>query len=121
MKKNIVILGSTGSIGKNLLSIIKKDKKNFNIKILSTNKNITKIVKQAKDFKVKKIIINNNKKFLIAKKKYKKLDIKFYNSFSILDKIFKKKEIYYSMISIIGLDGLKPSLQLIKYSKKYYR
>ena len=117
MKKNIVILGSTGSIGKNLLSIIKKDKKNFNIKILSTNKNITKIVKQAKDFKVKKIIISNNKKFLIAKEKYKKLDIKFYNSFSILDKIFKKKEIYYSMISIIGLDGLKPSLQLIKYSK----
>ena len=117
MKKNIVILGSTGSIGKNLLSIIKKDKKNFNIKILSTNKNVTKIVKQAKDFKVKKIIISNNKKFLIAKEKYKKLDIKFYNSFSILDKIFKKKEIYYSMISIIGLDGLKPSLQLIKYSK----
>ena len=117
MKKNIVILGSTGSIGKNLLSIIKKDKKNFDIKILSTNKNVTKIVKQAKDFKVKKIIISNNKKFLIAKEKYKKLDIKFYNSFSILDQIFKKKEIYYSMISIIGLDGLKPCLQLIKYSK----
>ena len=66
MKKNIVILGSTGSIGKNLLSIIKKDKKNFNIKILSTNKNITKIVKQAKDFKVKKIIISNRSSFFCS-------------------------------------------------------
>ena len=117
MKKKIIILGSTGSIGKNTIKIIKKDKKNFNIILLSTNKNVSEIIKQAKEFKVKNIIINNYSKFIETKKKYKKLDIKFYNSFSILDKIFKKKEIYYSMISIIGLDGLKPSLQLIKYSK----
>ena len=51
------------------------------------------------------------------KKKYKKIKIKFYNSFSILDKLFKKKELFYSMISIVGIDGLKPSLKLIKYSK----
>ena len=35
MKKNIVILGSTGSIGLNTLSIIRKDKKNFNIKFMN--------------------------------------------------------------------------------------
>jgi 1-deoxy-D-xylulose-5-phosphate reductoisomerase len=39
MKKKIAILGSTGSIGKTLIDIIKKDKKNFEIKFLSANKN----------------------------------------------------------------------------------
>ena len=42
MKKKIAILGSTGSIGKTLLNIISKDKKNFEIVLLTANKNIIK-------------------------------------------------------------------------------
>ena len=117
MKKNIVILGSTGSIGKNTIKIIQKDKKNFNIKLLSTNRNVLEIIKQAKQFNVKNVIITDYKKFIETKKKYKKTKINFYNSFSILNKLFKKKELFYSMISITGIDGLNPSLELIKYSK----
>ena len=117
MRKKIIILGSTGSIGKNTINIIKKDKKNFEIKLLSTNKNISEIIKQAKEFKVKNIIINDYEKFKEVKKKYKKLNINFHNSFSPIDKLFKKKEIFYSMVSIVGIDGLDPSLKLIKFSK----
>tara|TARA_B100001057_G_scaffold455497_1_gene502100 strand:- start:3044 stop:4198 length:1155 start_codon:yes stop_codon:yes gene_type:complete len=117
MKKKIVILGSTGSIGKNTINIIKKDKKNFNIKLLSANKNISELVKQAKEFKVKNIIINDYDKFILAKKKYRKSKINFYNSFSIINKLFKKKELFYSMIAIVGIDGLEPSINLVKYSK----
>jgi 1-deoxy-D-xylulose-5-phosphate reductoisomerase len=69
MIKKIVILGSTGSIGKNLISLIKKDKKNFEIKLLSTHTNLNLVVKQAIEFKVKHIIISNKKYFSIAKKK----------------------------------------------------
>ena len=43
MKKKIAILGSTGSIGKSTLEIIKKDKKNFDVVLLSTNKNIREL------------------------------------------------------------------------------
>ena len=39
MKKKIAILGSTGSIGKNLLQIIKNNKKKYEIVLLSANKN----------------------------------------------------------------------------------
>ncbi len=117
MKKKIIILGSTGSIGKNTIKLIRKDKKNFEIKLLSTNKNISQIIKQAKEFNVKNIIISDYKKFIEAKKKYTKLNFKFYNSFLILDKILNKKKVFYSMISLIGLDGLNPTLKLIKYSK----
>ena len=116
MKKKIVILGSTGSIGKNTIQIIRKDKKNFDIKLLSTNENIIEVIKQAKEFKVKNVIINDYKKFIYAKNKYRKLKINFHNSFLIIDKLFKNKSIFYSMVSIVGIDGLNPSLQLIKYS-----
>jgi 1-deoxy-D-xylulose-5-phosphate reductoisomerase len=117
MKKNVVILGSTGSIGLNTIEILKKDKKNFNIVLLSTNSNLKKIFKQAYEFKVKNIIINNIEKYNEAKLKYKYKKIKIYNSFKDIDKIFNKKNIYYSMISVTGLVGLEPALLLSKYSK----
>ena len=117
MRKKIIILGSTGSIGKKTFNLIKKNKKNFEIKLLSTNKNISEIIKQAKVCKVKDLIINDYNKYILAKKKYKNLKINFHNSFSVIDKLFKKKEIFYSMMSLVGLDGLKPTLQLIRYSQ----
>ncbi len=116
MKKKIVILGSTGSIGQNTLKILKKNKKDFEIVLLSTNKNINKIYKQAKEFKVKNIIINDHKKFIQAKLKFKNTKIDIFNSFEKINKILYKKKIFYSMVSVSGLDGLKPTLQLTKYS-----
>ncbi len=71
MKKKIAILGSTGSIGKTTFDIIKKDKKNFDVILLSTNKNISEIIKQVKVFNVKNIIINKKKKNFVLKKKLK--------------------------------------------------
>ena len=117
MKKKIAILGSTGSIGKMTFDLIDKDKKNFDIELLSTNKNVSDLIKQAKKFNVKNLIINDYKSYINAKKKYSKLDINFYNSFTIIDKIFKKKKIFYSMVSLVGLDGLRPTLQLIKFTQ----
>ena len=51
MKKKIVLLGSTGSIGKSFLDIVKKDKKNCDILLLSVNRNINELLKQLKIFK----------------------------------------------------------------------
>jgi 1-deoxy-D-xylulose-5-phosphate reductoisomerase len=117
MKKNIVILGSTGSIGLNTLKIIRKHKKKYSIKLLSTHKNLIKVISQAKEFHVKHVIITNHKKFIFAKKKFKFLKINFYNSFLDLNKILDFKKIDYSMVAISGLDGLIPTINLIKYSK----
>ena len=69
MKKKIAILGSTGSIGKNLLEIINKDKKNYEVVLLSANKNHKDLLKQAKKFKVKNVIIKNYESFNILSKK----------------------------------------------------
>ena len=116
MKKKIAILGSTGSIGKTLLNIVNKDKKNFEVSLLSTNKNINELYKQAELFNVKNLIVIDRNSFAKLKKKNKK-KLKIYNTFDAYDKIFKKK-IDYTMSSIIGLDGLKPTIDIIKYTKK---
>ncbi len=117
MKKKIAILGSTGSIGENLLRIIKKDKKNFEIVLITANRNYKKLFKQAKEFNVKNLIINDKKSYELLKNKAKKSNINIYNNYNNYKKIFRKK-IDYVMSSIIGLDGLHPTLKIIKHTKK---
>lgn len=117
MKKNIAILGSTGSIGKTLINIIKKDKKNYNIILLTSNKNHKDLLKQAYSFNVKNLIITNPYIFNLVKKKKLKKKINIYNNFNDLDKIFTKK-IDYVMSAISGIAGLDPTCKIIKYSKK---
>ncbi len=117
MKKKIVILGSTGSVGSKTFEIFKKDKKNFKVVLLSTYSNVNKVIKQAKTLNVKNIIINDNDAYLKAKKKYKNSKIKLFNDFKVINKLYKSKEIHYAMVSVSGLAGLKPTIFLTKYTK----
>ena len=117
MKKKISILGSTGSIGKTLLDIISKDQKSFEIILLTADTNYKLLYKQAKKFNVKNLIITNTKKYNQLRKINKIKDLKIYNNFKNLNLIFKKK-VDYTMSSIMGINGLEPTLQIIKYSKK---
>ena len=118
MKKKIAILGSTGSIGKNTLEIINKDIKKFEIELLTTNSNVSNIVKQVKKFKVKNIIVKNKNSFDLVKKKLKKNNVKIFNGYNIFNKIFKKRKIDYTMSAISGFDGLEPTVKIIKFTKK---
>ena len=117
MKKKIVILGSTGSIGKTLFNILSKDKKNFEISLLAAHKNIKTLLLQIKRFNVKNIIVTDYIKFLEIKKILKNKKINIYNNFSSFKNIFKNKKIDYSMSAISGIDGLEPTLEVIKFSK----
>ena len=116
--KKIAIFGSTGSIGTSLLNIIKKDKKDFKIELLTANKNYKKLIKQAKFFNAKNIIITDNNSYLIASKLLKNNKIKVFKNFDSLSKIFNlNKKIDYSMCAISGFQGLKPTLDIIKFTK----
>ena len=117
MKKKIAILGSTGSIGKCLIDIIKKDKRNFEIVLLSADENYKELLKQAKFFKVKNLIITNESSYNKIKKNRISKNINIYNDFNNFRKIFKKK-IDYTMSSISGIQGLKPTFEIIRYTKR---
>ena len=114
---NISILGSTGSIGKSLINILKFKKKEIKINLLTCHQNYNELFRQAKIFNVKNLIITDSKifSFIKSKKKYSKYNIQ--NNFDNLKKIFKKKNDYV-MSSISGLDGLLPTFNIIKHTKK---
>ena len=118
IKKRITILGSTGSIGKSLINILKKDINSFEILLLTVDNNINELLKQVKIFNVKNIIITNHKKFLMIKKILKNKKINIYNNFDYMDKIFKNKMNHYTMNAISGLSGLEPTIKIIKFTKK---
>ena len=101
MKKNIAILGSTGSIGKNLLNIVKKNNRIFEIILLTANKDHKTLYNQAKKYGVKNLIITNKVSYKILKKKCKKTNINVYDDFNIFNKIFKKKVDYTGYIYMI--------------------
>ena len=117
MKKRMAILGSTGSIGKTLFNILLKEKKNCELLLLTAHKSHKVLLKQAIALNVKNLIITNKKDFKILKEKTKNTKIRVFNNFKKLDKILKKK-IDYVMSSISGINGLEPTLKIIKFTKK---
>ena len=114
MRKKICILGSTGSIGVSTLEIISKDKKNFDVILLSGNSNFKLLISQALKFKPQYIYSNN---FFLTKK------IKYFckkNKIIIISDLNKLKKIKFDITisAISGVAGLLPTLNIIKFSKK---
>ncbi len=118
MNKKIIILGSTGSIGKTLLKILKNEKKNIKIELLTANKNYKELLKQVRLFNVKNLIVTDEKAYIKIKKRLNTKKIKIFNSFDSLKKILNNKKIDYTMSSISGMEGLYPTLEVIKFTKK---
>tara|TARA_B100001057_G_scaffold413009_1_gene429427 strand:+ start:1960 stop:3123 length:1164 start_codon:yes stop_codon:yes gene_type:complete len=116
MKKKLAILGSTSSIGKSLLDIIKKDPKNFKIELLTANTNYKNLINQAKKFNVKNIIITDRNSYKKTKNLCKNKKINIYQNFDNLKKILPKK-VDYVMSSISGIGGLLPTYIIIKHTK----
>ena len=118
MIKKVAILGSTGSIGKTLINILKKDKKKYNILLLTANKNINVLLKQIKLFKVKNIIVSDLDKFNKIRIILKNKKINIYNNFNSINRILKNKKIDYTMSSISGIEGLGPTIKIIPHTKE---
>ena len=116
MKKKIAILGSTGSIGKSTLDVVRKNKKNFDVVFLSANNNYKKLIQQAKEFNVKNVLIKNIKFYEITKKYLKKNKTIVHSGSTPLRNIISKK-IDFTMASIVGIAGLQPTLDAIRISK----
>ena len=114
MKKKIIILGSTGSIGKTVLKNI--NNQNFKIILLSTNKSVKKLFKQAILYKVKNVIIEDEQRFKNNKYLFYKNNINAYHGLKNIKKIVKAKS-DYCVNSISGINGLKPTLDVIPLTK----
>ncbi len=114
MNKEIIILGSTGSIGTTALAVIKKQ--NFKVRLLTSDKNAIKLLKQAISFNVKEVIIEDVAQYEKYKVLFNKNKIRIYLGLINLKKILKKK-VNYCINSISGIDGLLPCLEVIPFTE----
>ena len=112
----IAILGSTGSIGKSTLDIIRKDKKNFEIVFLSAKNNYKKLVRQAKEFKAKNVLIKNKIFYERTKRSLKNSKTKVYSGDISITNIISGK-VDYTMAAIVGVAGLQFAVDAIKISR----
>ena len=116
MRKKILLLGSTGSIGRSSLNIIRNYKSKLEIVALSTNKNTRLIIKQAIEFKVKNLIINDFESYKKILNYGLNKKIRIFKNISDFLKVYKKK-FDVTIVGISGFDGLDPTLKVIPYSK----
>jgi 1-deoxy-D-xylulose-5-phosphate reductoisomerase len=115
MKKNIAVLGSTGSLGKILCNYIFKNLNKYDVKLLVADKNVNQLISQAKKLKAKNIIIYNKRVF--KKISNKKLKFNFFNNIDDFQKKNKGKIFDYTLAAISGLNGLDPTFKIIKNTK----
>ena len=115
MIKKIIILGSTGSIGTSALNCL-KNSNDYKVELLSTNKNVKKILDQAILFNVKNVIIEDKDSFIKFREKFKRHNIFLHHGLININKIIKKK-VNYCINSISGLSGLEPTLKVIPLTK----
>ena len=115
MKKLISILGSTGSIGLTTLRILDLKKSYFIPYLFSADKNYNLICKQINKYKPEIFLINNQKVYKKVKKKFKNYNTKIIKS---LEKKHLKKNSDITVVAIPGIEGLTPTILMIKKSKK---
>jgi len=117
IKKTISILGSTGSIGSNTVDVINSNKKKFSVFSLSSKNNINLLYKQSLLLKPKVIAIQNKDKYKDLKNNLFGRKIKILaGDEGVIECTDNKVEIVVA--SIVGIAGLKPTLNSIKNCSK---
>lgn len=115
--KNIVILGSTGSIGTNALEVIREEPQKFQVKGLSARSNIELLEKQIEEFHPEMVVITDKK----AGEKFSQKPIAGRTKIALgkegLLELVKKPGVDLVIIALVGVVGLLPTLEAIRCKK----
>lgn len=114
--KNIAILGSTGSIGRSTLSVIRSQARHFRAACLSVNSDIDNLYKQIKEFRPFSVCVRDKESAAILAKKIKP-SIKIYCGEDGLEELVKDKRIDQVMFALSGAAALRPLVSAIKSGK----
>ncbi|MEG2537960.1 MAG: 1-deoxy-D-xylulose-5-phosphate reductoisomerase [Clostridium sp.] len=115
--KNIVILGSTGSIGTQALDIIRNKKEEYNLLAISANSNLDALMDQYMEFRPPYIVVNNKDAYDVLRKNLKSESVKILYGVEGLVEVSTLKEADIVLTSIMGMIGLVPTIEAIKASK----
>ena len=116
-KKNIAILGSTGSIGTQALEVIDQHPDDFQVEVLTAQNNTPLLIQQARKFKPNAVVISNNEHYQAVKDGLAGEDIKVYAGENALASIVQMESIDLVLTALVGYSGLRPTLQAIDAGK----
>ncbi len=116
-KKNIAILGSTGSIGTQTLDVIRKNPNEFTAEVLTANNNSELLIKQAIEFQPNFVIIANEAKYKEVSDALSSYPIKVFAGNKSIEQIVEVKEVDIVLTAMVGFAGLLPTINAIKYKK----
>ena len=116
-KKQIAILGSTGSIGTQALDVINEHPELFEVYALTANNRVDDLICQARKFMPDVVVIANEDKYSYLKDSLKNLPIKVYAGADALAQIVTAQPIDIVLTAMVGYAGLKPTIEAIKARK----
>lgn len=117
MKKQIAILGSTGSIGTQALQVIEEHPDLYEAYALTANNRVDLLIEQARKFMPEAVVIANEEKYLPLKEALSDLPIKVYAGADALCQIVESKPIDIVLASMVGYAGLRPTMNAIRAGK----
>jgi 1-deoxy-D-xylulose-5-phosphate reductoisomerase len=116
-KKNIAILGSTGSIGTQALEVIAAQKDHFQVEVLTAQRNADLLIEQARQFLPNAVVITGKEYISRVKATLEPLGIKVYSGDDALASIVEMESIDLVLTALVGYSGLRPTLRAIEAGK----
>lgn len=116
-KKRIAIVGSTGSIGRQTLSVIEEHPELFEVSLLSAHDNYELLIEQSKKFKPNTVVITNENHYTAVEEVLWQEDIKTYAGHQALDDCVQMDEIDIVVTAIVGFAGLSSTIAAIEAGK----
>ena len=116
-KKQIAILGSTGSIGTQALEVISEHSDLFEVEVLTANNNSALLIEQAKKYKPNTVVITNEDKYKEVDDALFDLGIKVFAGQQSLEEVVEGENIDVVLTALVGYSGLKPTIHAIKSGK----
>lgn len=117
MKKQIAILGSTGSIGTQALQVIEEHPDLYEVYALTANNKVEKLIEQARKFQPEAVVIANEDKYQQLKDALADLPIKVYAGSDALCEIVESGPVNIVLTAMVGYAGLKPTMNAIMAGK----
>ena len=117
MKKQIAILGSTGSIGTQALQVIEEHPDLYEAYVLTANNKVDLLIEQARKFRPEAVVIANEDKYLQLKEALSDLPIKVYAGADAICQVVESQPIDIVLTAMIGYAGLRPTMSAIRAGK----
>ena len=116
-KRNIAILGSTGSIGQQALDVVRQHPDRFSVDLLTAHRNTDLLIRQAREFEPNAVVIRDESLYKTVADALQPLGIKVFAGMDSICSLAAADSVDIVLTALVGYSGLKPTIAAIKAGK----